>query len=217
MSNQKLWVFGDSFSVPFQLMKHIPYIPYKGYVPKIYSEIIADELDYELKDMSIGGASNTTIFHKFISVVEQILDNDIVIFGWSQYFRFRIASETNIFTDILTGVIEQYQINHISKDALIELGINKESSTIYFSEVSDYIKLINYTLKNNKVFHWTWVEPSKTQDQHEKKYYDLLQPYKKYMSVTEETNYQLNDFHYGEIGHSNLAKDLISKINEKNN
>ena len=56
MSKNKLWVFGDSFSVPFELMKHIPYIPYKGYVPKIYSEIIANELGYDLMDNSIGGS-----------------------------------------------------------------------------------------------------------------------------------------------------------------
>lgn len=215
MSNNKLWVFGDSFSVPFELMKHIPYIPYKGYVPKIYSEIIADKLGYDLMDNSIGGSCNATIFHKFISVVDQISDNDLVIFGWTQNFRFRIASETNIFTDILIGVIEQYEINHISKDALLEFSCNKEASSIYFTEISDYIKLINHTLKNNKALHWTWVEPINLNDRYEKEYYDLLVPFKKYLSVTQETDSQLNDFHYGEIGHLELAKDLILKINEK--
>jgi hypothetical protein len=214
MSKNKLWVFGDSFSVPFELMKHIPYIPYKGYVPKIYSEIIANELGYDLMDNSIGGSCNATIFHKFISVIDKICDNDLVIFGWTQYFRFRIASETNIFTDILTGVIEQYEINHINKDSLVELGLNKEANSIYFTEISDYIKLINYTL-NNKVIHWTWVAPCKSNDKYEKEYYNLLMPFKNYLSVTQETDNQLNDFHYGEVGHFDLAKDIILKINEK--
>jgi hypothetical protein len=214
MSKNKLWVFGDSFSVPFELMKHIPYIPYKGYVPKIYSEIVAEEFGYELMDNAVGGASNTTIFHKFISVVDKISDNDLVIFGWTQYFRFRIASETNIFTDILTGVIEQYEINHINKNSLVELGLNKEANSIYFTEISDYIKLINHTV-NNKVIHWTWVAPCKSNDSHEKEYYNLLMPFKNYLSVTQETDNQLNDFHYGEIGHFDLAKDIIFKINEK--
>jgi hypothetical protein len=212
MSNQKLWVFGDSFSVPFELMKHIPYIPYKGYVPKIYSEVVAEEFGYELMDNAVGGASNVTIFHKFISVVDQIADNDVVIFGWTQNFRFRIASETNLFTDILIGVIDQYVINNFSKEALLEIGDNKESQSVYFTEITDYIKLINHTLKNNIVLHWTWVEPNKNPDRNEQKYYDQLLPFKKYLSVTQETDYKLDDFHYGEMGHYDLAQKIISKI-----
>ena len=79
-----------------------------------------------------------------------------------------------------------------------------------------YIKLINFTLKNNKIIHWTWVEPSNKfftdEKQYEKTYYDLLEPYKKYLLIKEETNKEIDDFHYGEIAHLELSEDLYKKI-----
>ena len=68
MSNQNnLWVFGDSFSVPFErVIDHMPYIPYKGYCPKVYGDIISENLNLNFMDMSIGGCSNHSMFHNFI-------------------------------------------------------------------------------------------------------------------------------------------------------
>ena len=66
-SNKKIWVFGDSFSVPFKRVENImPYVKYKGYCPKSYSEIISEELGYELMDKSAGGSSNYDMFHTYI-------------------------------------------------------------------------------------------------------------------------------------------------------
>ena len=40
VQQKNIWVFGDSFSVPFKRIENEhPYVPYKGYCPKIFSNI----------------------------------------------------------------------------------------------------------------------------------------------------------------------------------
>jgi hypothetical protein len=216
MSNQNnLWVFGDSFSVPFQrVIDHMPYIPYKGYCPKVYGDIISENLNLNFMDMSIGGCSNHSMFHNFIKNFEKIQPDDIVIFGWTQIIRFRIASKKNDLFDVLIAVADQMgHFIDIEKNALDQLHVNRTSYSVYYDELCDYIKIINHTCRNNKVIHWTWVEPTNTiltdEKQYEKKYFNLLVPFKKYPTVREETNGEVNDFHYGEVGHKNLAEDLL--------
>jgi hypothetical protein len=216
MSNHNnLWVFGDSFSVPFKrVIDDSPYIPYKGYCPKVYGDIISENLNLNYMDMSIGGCSNQTMFHNFIKNFEKIKPNDIVIFGWTQIIRFRIASKKNDLFDVLIAVADQMgHFIDIEKNALDHIHVNRMSYSVYFDELCDFIKIINHTCKNNKVLHWTWVEPtsniSTDEKKYERKYFDLLVPYKKYLTVKEETNGKVLDFHYGETAHKNLAEDLL--------
>lgn len=218
MNQNNLWVFGDSFSVPFKkIEKECPYVHYKGYCPKIYSELLSEKLEYNLIDMSVGGCSNYSLFHKFIDCIEKIKPNDILIFGWTQPIRFRVASKHNDFYDVMIAVVKHMTDMFTLKiDTLQDITINRNENSVYYTELSDYIKLINFTLKNNKIIHWTWVEPSNKfftdEKQYEKTYYDLLEPYKKYLLIKEETNKEIDDFHYGEIAHLELSEDLYKKI-----
>lgn len=219
MSKQNnLWVFGDSFSVPFyKIEKECPYVHYKGYCPKIYSELLSEKLNFNLKDMSMGGCSNYSMFHTFIKCLDEIQPNDVLIFGWTQLMRFRIATKNNNFYDTIIAVVQHMtDMFDLNVDTLHDITINRNENSIYYTELSDYIKLINFYFKNNKIIHWTWVEPSNTfltdEKQYEKQYYDLLEPYKKYIPIKEETNQEIDDFHYGEIAHLELSEDLYKKI-----
>jgi hypothetical protein len=40
----------------------------------------------------------------------------------------------------------------------------------------------------------------------------LLMPYKKRSTISEETENKIQDFHYGKIGHEQLAQDIIDYI-----
>jgi hypothetical protein len=217
MGNKKnLWVFGDSFSVPFKKIENeSPYISYKGYCPKIYSNIISEELGLNLMDMSMGGCSNQSIVHKYIKNIDLINPNDTVIFGWTQPIRFRIGSKRNDFYDVIIAVAPHMQeFIDMSIDSLNDITINRSKYSIFWDELIDYVNLINKTLKCKSIHHWTWVNPTDKIDTnlYESQFYDLLLPFKKYSSVREETNGIIDDFHYGELGHSQLAKDLLSKI-----
>lgn len=211
MSNQNnLWVFGDSFSVPFKRMENEhPYVPYKGYCPKIFSDILSEKLNLNLKDCSHGGSSNYNIFHTFIKNVDQIKDNDIIVFGWTQTIRFRIASKNNNFYDVIISVIENMKhLFDIPSKSLYDITFNRSNNTIFYDELCDYIKIIKTSKPSCKILHWTWVEPT-FNDEFENNFYDLLIPFKKYKTVREETNYEVDDFHYGEVGHDELSKDLL--------
>lgn len=214
MDKPNLWVFGDSFSVPFIKMgQDCQYLTYQKDVPPIYSEIIAENLSYNLMDLSVGGCSNYTIFHTFIKIMYQIKPNDILIFGWTQPIRFRISSKRNDFFDVLIAVAPHMLDNmDIDIDTLNQINVNRSEHSIYFDELCDYIKVINKITSQNKTLHWTWVEPPKTIDAYVKNYYDLLLPFKKYKTVREETNGRIDDFHYGGVGHADLATDLLQKL-----
>ena len=217
MNNKRnLWVFGDSFSVPFKKIEDVhPYIPYKGYCPKIFSDILSEELDLNLIDMSVGGCSNQTILHTYIKNVNKIKSDDILIFGWTQPIRFRIASKRNDFYDVIIAVAPYMEeFIDMSIETLNDITINRSTHSIFWDELIDYVNIINKTSNESLIFHWTWVEPTKNIDTNvfENKFYNLLEPFKKYKTVKEETNGDIDDFHYGEVGHIELANDLLDRI-----
>ena len=217
MVNKKnLWVFGDSFSVPFKKIENEhPYVPYKGYCPKIYSNIISEELDLNLMDMSMGGCSNQSILHTYIKNIDNINQDDIVIVGWTQPIRFRIASKRNDFYDVIIAVAPYMEeFIDMSVDSLNDFTINRSTHSIYWDELIDYIKVIDKSTKTKNIIHWTWVSPTDKIDTniYERQFYNLLLPFKKYKSVKEETNGDVDDFHYGEVGHMELAVDLLDEI-----
>lgn len=210
MSVKNLWIFGDSFSVPFERVKNEhPYVPYKGHNVKIFSELICEKLNINLMDQSNGGSSNYDIFHTFIKNLDNIKNDDIIIFGWTQIIRFRIASKINDFYDVIIAVVEHMkQLIDVPSESLYDITLNRSKNSIYFDELCDYIKIIKQSKPNCKILNWTWVEPI-FNDEYEKNFYNLLIPYVKYKNIKEETNGDVNDFHYGEVAHQNLYEDLI--------
>lgn len=77
-----LIVGGDSWSDPNDPC-------YKEYgVKNIWSDIVADFLDMDLINISIGGAGNDYIHGKVIDAIEDNIDRDIVVMvNWSQAMR----------------------------------------------------------------------------------------------------------------------------------
>lgn len=168
----KLWVFGDSFTQTFK--SHFKtnndwstkYREFKrnksilgGNIPKNYSEIISDSLNIELENHGIGGCSNQTIFDNFLQCVSQIKPNDYVIFQWSSISRFRIATEANFFRDVVGDINHPPQNDDVSNQTCSEIAINRQTYSVYWNEIENYIKVIKMILKNN-IYHWTWVDPN---------------------------------------------------------
>lgn len=81
-SRKLLIVGGDSWSNPNESC----YIEYG--VNKIWPDIVADFLDMDLINISIGGAGNDFIHGQLVDVIEQNLNRDIVVMvNWSQATR----------------------------------------------------------------------------------------------------------------------------------
>ncbi len=203
-----IWIFGDSFSASYTPDSHsntdwrTNYVNWKGYAPKVYGEILANHLNIRLINKAVGGNDNYTIFQNFCDNAEYIKNDDIVIIGWTSYFRFRLANKNN-WQQILPWY--NSEIEGISTQTINEILINRESSNKYVDEINSWIKLINLYLKNNKVIHWNWDGLS-----YSKKIngYHLT----KFQTIYTETNGEIEDGHFSEIGQLKLSEFFLDKI-----
>jgi hypothetical protein len=206
----KLWTFGDSFSCSFS-SDYIfvrRYRQFKGYTPKIYSEIISENLGVELINCAKSADSNYDIMHRFVQEVENISEDDIVFVQFTSLYRFRLIDKKGDFSPIAGHWNEQYPDFEESANTIKEIGVNRLSKK-YMEEVDDWIKIIKLLLKKNKVVFWTpFIETSENKN--------MIQ-FNQFMDITKESNYKIKDSHYGEIGHSQLADFIMKKIitNEK--
>ena len=96
----------------------------------------------------------------------------------------------------------------VPAQSLHDITENRADNSIYYDELTDYIKIIKKSSPNCQILNWTWVKPY-FNDTNENTFYNKLIPYKNYLTVKQETNGDVDDFHYGEIAHAELAKDLL--------
>ena len=213
----KLWVFGDSYSEPFSKPGGSPwkaeYKSFKGRWSEVYSEMVANELKLKHINLAKGGADNYTILDSIIDVVNTISANDIIIIGWSNTLRYRIVNRYNNFTTIYSKSLESsFKLNKtqylfdLSDSTLTEMAVNRNNS-IYINELNNYIKLINFSFPNHKVIQWS---PFYLDREGLNTTFPTTNEYE---TVREETNGIVNDEHFGENGHREVAKNIINAIN----
>lgn len=166
MNKIKLHIFGDSFSQTFT--EHLRggsqwvgrYIDFIKETPKTYSEIVSEYFDYDLKNYSIPGCSNYTIFETFLDRRNLISPNDVVIINWTAINRFRIANHQNNFIDILPNTPHPKQNDDVSLITTQEIAINRNTYSVYWTEILRFVKLINELSTSKKIYHWSWEKPS---------------------------------------------------------
>lgn len=164
-SKKRLFIFGDSFSQTFKSHNDVnsswfsKYYNYINEIPLNFSEIISNSLDLELINFAMGGSSNYTIFDTFLKNYETINENDIVIIGWTAINRFRIATQTNEFVDILSFTSNAQQHDDVGLVTTHEIAINRDNHSIWWSEVSNFVKIVNKLSKTKNIYHWTWESP----------------------------------------------------------
>jgi len=207
-----LWTFGDSFTEgydkKYEWSKN--YIKWKGYTPKVYGEVIADRLGINLKNIGQGGSDNYTILERVCENVDKIKDDDLIIIGWSSPVRFRLVGQDEKTWRSLIPSFDNKIDNFgkmISQSTLDEIFVNRDTKP-YQHEVIHWIKLLNKTFKTNTIIHWTHAMHGTT-----------LWNFGQYNRIITETNGEVNDGHYSEIGHIELADALMaimdSKINKR--
>lgn len=209
----RLWVFGDSFS-DFYLPKRAviekqwgrDYCNWKGYTPKVYSEIIAEKLDLKLINRACGGVDNNYIIEEFTKECRNIKADDVVIFGWTSTARVRLVNRNNVWGYFIPSTESNAVIlsgfDFISENTLMEVMLNR-SHPNYVVELASWIRLINFSIKDAKIIHWSWdprLQSSKIL---------IAEEYEK---IKEETNGLVNDLHWSESGHQQFAEVLIDEI-----
>jgi hypothetical protein len=210
-----IWTFGDSFSTTWEKMYGlgVKYIEYKGYQPKIFSNYLSTMLGVNVNQFGIGGVDNNTIFDCIIDNIESITTNDIVIVGWTEPSRFRLE-KNNKWTTIQNydSTLESYKF--IDTNALQQILVNR-MSRLYWDEIVNWSKLLStiFELKGIKVIFWSPF--ALCTDIHLKK---QLLPKNWYIGtllnrLQDETNGVINDAHFSEIGHKELADIFYKKLN----
>lgn len=213
-----LWVFGDSLSdfyYPHEWESHHwkhEYIKWKGYNTKVYSEFIAEKLNMKLVNCSRGGCDNTFIIGEFCKVCDQIQSDDIVIFGWTATSRFRLPNKTGQWiyfnrepkNEDGMFVHGPLRFDTLSKNTISEMLINRFHSN-FIVELCSWIKLINFSLKDIKVIHWSWYRYNSVCSIHH-----INTPYE---TIIQETNGDVADGHWSENGQYEFSKYLLNLIN----
>lgn len=207
MKPNNLWILGDSFSEGFTSTNKWAqdYVDWKGYIPKSFGDIICEEFGYNQKNLAVGGSDNYTIFESLCKHIKVINKDDVVIIGWSDIRRFRIVNYER-WLPLNFGMKKELNFSGInfSYDTFAETIVNRDNQ-LFADEVNNWIHLLNHLCKF-KIIHWTPFEWK----------IDGLNYLKKFSPIAEETNFELEDYHYSEKGHQDLAKQLINIINKNN-
>lgn len=208
-----LWVFGDSFSDFYKVPSksstdfRYRYLMWKNKPVKVYGEIISENLNLNLINKSSGGVSNSHIFEEFCKVSNKIGENDIVIFGWTEQSRFRLANRHDTWSNLAPSDLGKkvIDISGVSKNTISEIMVNR-SNIPYSIELRNWIKLINIFLNGRMVFHWTWSD----------EIVGSIWKVGRYETIGKETNGEVVDSHWSEKGQMEFGNLLISKIKEGN-
>jgi hypothetical protein len=199
----KIWVFGDSYSKKFEDKYgwDKKYTQLKGYFPKTFSELISNDLQIELKNYAEYGNCNNDIFHSIVNVIYEIKKNDLVFIQWANTKRFRLVDKSGEFRTIQFGWDREYDFFNEKKETINEILSNRESAN-YFNEIDDWTKIINLALPKRKIIFWSPLTENVINFHH-------------FTTIAEETNFEINDQHYGEVGHQELANYFLKLLTNK--
>lgn len=208
-----LWIFGDSFSDEFTPPDYnnvsdfrTLYTNYKGYVPKVFGQLISEELNLEYKNLAEQGECNDGIFQNICDVSNEIKDGDILIINWSNPNRFRITSKNGKWLRIVPNYDPDSKLlGDVSMNTINEILINRNSN-LFINEVDSKIKFINNAFKNILIINWSPFNHG----------YKLVQLFDNGLeTISCETKGVVDDGHFNENSHvklSNYFVEIIRKI-----
>jgi hypothetical protein len=197
MSN-KLWIFGDSYSETFTQVSggiHLGwkknYIKFLGHIPKVFGDIIAEELNLELVNTNLKGepSDNATILSRIINNIDNIKDGDVISVGWTTPTRCRVANFVHRGWDVINTGHPVVDHPNMSQRTFEEIGVNR-THKLYFNELCEWTEMVEKLFKNNRVIQWTWE----------------IQYLMAQQTIFEDTNGLLHDHHWSEKGHQDFAK-----------
>jgi len=211
----KIWIFGDSFSADLMdkgvIGWTIPYIKWKGYVPKTFPKILSKELNLPIMNLAQGGIGNDTIFETIYNNIQHIQKNDVIIIGWSSIARFRYTVKNkDKWYNVVPNchLLGKDEMDSISQNTIDEILINR-THTLYKKESEDRVNFINWLFKDMKIVQWSSVNDIS----------NVLYASNEYEieRINIETKNVINDPHYSENGNIKLSEILLNELfkNEK--
>jgi hypothetical protein len=210
-----LWAFGCSITDLYDSETSLShwsksYIEWKGYVPKNYSELMAEKLECKLKNFGVSSADNYTIFQNFCDNINNIQQNDYVIIQWTQTSRFRLVSDDGKWTHFVTHYNQNKRklenLKQVSSATIQETLINRTHDKFY-EEIVSWENVIHNLIKPDKLLIWKPFE-----------FFGLGQMVKSVENVKTETNGLVDDLHFSEAGQIKMSEILLDRLqhNKKN-
>jgi hypothetical protein len=232
----KLWTFGCSFTQGFHLDDFSNgtnlMINYKnwrnGELPKIWPQIVAENLQLELENHGWPGSSVYKIFDRFCKQCYKFKKGDVVIVEWTRIHRFRLY-ENSHFPTILP--IHNPNIDNgtqpIPKESIIEIQVNRTEKP-WIEEIYSFQKIIMELCKSIgcEIYFWSADDYINNKESIEFKENikslfpeancDMTQYLRSRYgahTIWEETNRVINDQqHYGESGHRIMGEIFTNEI-----
>ncbi len=120
-----IWVFGCSFSSGYL---EVP-------VEKSYGSILANKLNFNIKNLSRPGNCNDKIYYDLMNNINDINDNDIIIYQFSSFNRIGFFKNNN-------------DNSYFSSAGVPELGVEYKQKEVNFSEynLNDLTKMLDFIL-----------------------------------------------------------------------
>ena len=211
-----LWIFGDSFSAPFNDMARWSWFrEYLSFLNQnkfdTWQEIVARDLNLNLKELGETSISNSEIFERFATNCGRIQEEDTVIINWTNQERFRIPEEkVNKFINIIPGFIRniEYTETYFSVEEIEKIGVSRMHN-IYQVELNNWANLINEFCKSKNVRTIFWGLPNPQE------YYDfrfseeLCREHKLRIVDHQVVN---KDRHFSTYGHVYVANKMIETL-----
>jgi len=132
---------------------------------------------------------NDYMFLEFMKNYKDIKSNDIVIFGWSNIQRILIPNNGMWFSNL-------HGFKTLSQNTQDEIRIMR-SDPLFVQRQLEIIDFINNCLSSDiTTIHWTWSTIH----------------HKNSLSISTETNGEIDDSHYSEEGHLDLYQKILSQL-----
>ena len=264
----KLWTFGDSFTAGHGMNGEIPEYQYADKEYK-WTKLLANELNFELKDCSENGAPNERILFNLINNLENFTKDDIVIIQTSTITRYEfpfyhkkkekkevtdgyiyfLNEMDSITYDMVKNDFETYDGNDVNE---FEFNASKDfmqyilPSTYYYRRnVANMVNIAKYLHKMNivkNVIFWN-LESIRTDSVPNKQPlvfnifddYSMIDEFSLYdtsytgidtfdygwlnifrklkLTIWDDTEQSIYDFHLSKKGHHWFANTILNKLN----
>jgi len=194
-----IYIIGDSFSEDTQ-SKHRTnyidrYIEYKGRDIKFYPNLLSEYFNQPITNLSIGGVCNESILIEFMKIYPLLKSNDLIVFGWTDLSRFSTISSNGEWSSNIKDN------SLLSKQTLDEVRVMR-THDLFKKRLLDIIDFIDIIIpKDITIIHWTW---------------SFGNPWTSPYTIKYETNGEIDDYHYSELGHSHLFNKMIKKLETTN-
>jgi hypothetical protein len=206
-----------------------------GAIPKSWVDIVAEKMNLKLnnygaqnavfnkKENLSQGNCNFTIFNNFCELSQKFQENDIVIVEWTFMERFRWANPNQ-----MVSILPNWYPQHVNKNTMDDIVINR-SSNFWINELFSQMKLMDELskIKNFKLYYWTIdkrIYEYKFDEINNNNKFLLSNILNKGEGIMDivfknggntiffETDGQINDYHYGKVGHKILGDLFYNHI-----